>query len=51
MLFRQSAGGVDISQKDLDLHLIRAQDLNYHMDDVELLSVDESRIDALAWPP
>ncbi len=51
ILFRQSAGGVDISQRDLDLHLLRAQDLNYHMDDVELLSVDEDRVDALEWPP
>lgn len=50
ILFRQSAGGADISQRDLDLHLLRAQDLNYHMDDVELLSVDEDRVDALEWP-
>ena len=51
ILFRRSAGEVDISQKELDLHLVRAQVLNYHMDDVELLSVDEDRVDALAWPP
>ena len=50
ILFRQSAGGIDISQRDLDLHLLKAQDLNYHMDDVELLSVDEDRVDALKWP-
>ena len=51
ILFRQNSGGIEISQRDLDLHLIRAQHLNYHMDDFELLSVDEESVVPLERPP
>jgi hypothetical protein len=51
ILFRQNSGGIEISQRDLDLHLIRAQHLNYHMDDFELLAVDEESLGALYRPP
>lgn len=51
ILFRQNSGGIEISQRDLDLHLIRAQHLNYHMDDFELLSVDDESLGALDRPP
>ena len=54
ILFRQNSGGMEISQRDLDLHLIRAQNLNYHMDDFELLAVDEEIMvprDAFYRPP
>ena len=54
ILFRQNSGGIEISQRDLDLHLVRAQHLNYHMDDFELLSVDEESmvpLDAFYRPP
>jgi hypothetical protein len=37
-------------KEKLALHLLRAQDLNYHLDDVKLPSVDEDRIDTLEWP-
>ena len=50
MLFRASAGGIDISKRDMDLHLERAQDLNYHMDDGELLAVDEESVNAFDLP-
>lgn len=51
ILFRQNSGGIEISQRDLDLHLIQAQNLNYHMDDFELLSIDEESLGALDRPP
>jgi hypothetical protein len=51
ILFRQNPGGIEISQRDLDLHLIRAQHLNYHMDDFELLSIDEESLGPLDRPP
>ena len=50
ILHRKSPVGATISQRDLDLHSLRAQDLNYHMDDTVLLSVDEDRVEVLGWP-
>jgi hypothetical protein len=54
ILFRQNSGGIEISLRDLDLHLIHAQHLNYHMDDFELLSVDDANmapLDVFYRPP
>jgi hypothetical protein len=54
ILFRQNSGGIEIPQRDLNLHLVRAQNLNYHMDDFELLAVDEESmvpLEAFYRPP
>ena len=47
-LYRHSVS--DITQDELDMHDLATQDLNYFIDDTDLLSVDEEAINAFDWP-
>lgn len=49
-IFRHSTDRTNITQSEVDDHRIAANDLNYFIDDANLLLVNEDTINALDWP-
>ena len=49
-LFQRSTSRADMPQKELEEHDYATQDLNYFIDDTNLLLVDEDDVNPLEWP-